>query len=61
MKHIMIGISTLVFGFIFLMISLSIFNEGNNNDILFSILYLCAVVGTSTSLILDKISENNKK
>ncbi len=61
MKHIMTGFLVIVFGYFFLAICLNIFNAGNNNDIVFSILYLCAIVGISTSLILDKISKNNDK
>jgi hypothetical protein len=61
MKHILIAILILISWFIFISICLHIFNGGNNNDIVFSILYLCVVVGVSTSLILDKISKNKDK
>jgi hypothetical protein len=55
MKHIAIGLLICIFWFVFLNISLNIFNDGNNNDIVFSILYLCVIVGVSTSLILDEL------
>jgi len=61
MKQILIGILILISWFIFMSICLNVFNGGNNNDIVFSILYLCIIVGVSTSLILDKMSKNKDK
>ena len=59
MKSIIIGLLIYVLGFILVLLSTSIFGgEGEAvyyNAIIFSILYLSAIIGISTSLILNEI------
>ncbi|MDF2587587.1 MAG: hypothetical protein K0S41_1428 [Anaerocolumna sp.] len=57
MKHVAVGLLICIFWYVFVDISLGIFNAGNNNEIVFSILYLCVIVGVSTSLILDELKK----
>jgi vacuolar-type H+-ATPase subunit I/STV1 len=60
-KSILIGISLYIFGFIFVIVCTTIFNSDKNVEhsyyyaIIFSILYLCSIVGVSTSLILKEL------
>ncbi len=61
MKHIMIGVIILVFGYIILAVCLNVCNSGSNSDIVFSLLYLSAVIGGSASILLDQIDKRNKK
>ena len=63
MKSVLIGIGVYVFGFILVTLCSSIFNSGNDEfsyyyAIIFSILYLSAIVGISTSLILKELKRN---
>lgn len=60
MKTVKIGIGIFVLGFIVTLFCASIFNSGNVEysyyyGIIFSILYLCAVVGISTSLVIKEL------
>lgn len=59
-RSIFIGIGVYIFGFILVILCSSIFNSGNAEfsyyyAIIFSILYLSAIVGISTSLILKEL------
>jgi hypothetical protein len=60
MKSVVIGIGIYIFGFILVILCSSVFNSGNAEfsyyyAIVFSILYLSAIVGISTSLILKEL------
>lgn len=62
-KSIFIGIGVYIFGFILVTLCSGIFNSGNAEfsyyyAIVFSILYLSAIVGFSTSLILKELKRN---
>jgi hypothetical protein len=63
MKSVFIGIGVYIFGFILITLCSSVFNSGNAEfsyyyAIVFSILYLSAIVGISTSLILKELKRN---
>jgi hypothetical protein len=65
-KSIFIGIGVYVFGFILVSLCSYTFDNGNVEfsyasiyyGILFSILYLSAIIGISTSLILKELKRN---
>ncbi|WOO39070.1 hypothetical protein R2R35_11470 [Anaerocolumna sp. AGMB13020] len=63
MKHFLTGLGIFIFGFILLSICSSIWGNGGNADssflILISIFYLSAIIGGSTSLILEELRERN--
>jgi hypothetical protein len=65
MKSILVGIGTFIFGYILVSIFTSIYN-GNSaelayyNAIIVSILFLSAVVGGATTLILIELRKNQK-
>lgn len=62
MKHIKIGLLVFVLGVIVTVLLSNVFINEFENILLFSILisvlYTAAVIGTSVSLILDKIKNN---
>ena len=63
MKSVFIGIGIYVFGFILVGLCANRFDSGNVEfsyyyAIIFSILYLSAIVGISTSLILKELKRN---
>jgi len=62
-KSVFIGIGVYVFGFILVGLCSNMFDSGNVEfsyyyGIIFSILYLSAIVGISTSLILKELKRN---
>ena len=65
MKHVLIGVGIFVLGFILLSICSAIWCNGSASDIniliLFAILYLSAVVGGSTSLVLEALRGKSDK
>lgn len=63
MKSVMIGIGIYILGFIIIVLCADIISGSNSEisyyyGIIFSILYLSAVVGISTSLILNELKNN---
>lgn len=63
MKSVFIGIGIYILGFILITLCSGIFDSGNVQfsyyyAIVFSILYLSAIVGISTSLILKELKRN---
>jgi hypothetical protein len=63
MKSVLIGIGVYILGFILVTLCADIFNSGNVEisyyyAIVFSILYLSAIVGISTSPILKELKRN---
>lgn len=64
-KSVLIGIGIYVFGFVLACLSSAIFYSGNAENsyyygIIFSVLYLSAIVGISTSLIIIELRKNQK-
>lgn len=61
MKSFLIGVAVYIFGFILVLICSNLFDSKDQYAyyyaIIFSILYLCSVIGISTSLILNQIKE----
>jgi hypothetical protein len=65
MKSILVGIGTFIFGYILVSIFTSIYNGSSAelayyNAIIVSILFLSAVVGGATTLILIELRKNQK-
>ena len=64
LKSIALGIGIFILGFIVATLGSGIFNSGSAEfsyyyAIIFSILYLCAIVGISTSLILKELKKSS--
>lgn len=65
MKSILVGIGTFIFGYILVSIFTSIYNGSSAelayyNAIIVSILFLSAVVGGATTLILIELRKNQE-
>ena len=64
MKMLIIGMGIFILGFIVVVLCTGVFSDSGDVEysyyyaIIFSILYLCTIVGISTSLIINEIRKN---